>query len=81
MDELLKKFPELIKALLEKLSQSDFCSDVPEIKEAKGRLLSQLQTITEELTDLQNQGGERMTEEQIKTLVENLPRQQWTIKS
>lgn len=84
MDELIKKFPELIKTLLDKLSQSEFSSnDVPEIKAAKERLLSQLQTITDEMIELQNQGGERLTEEQIKKLFEvrTLPQSlQWNIK-
>lgn len=84
MDELIKKFPELIKTLLDRLSESEFSSnDVPEIKAAKERLLSQLQTLTDEMIDLQNQGGERLTEEHIKKLLEarTLPQSlQWTIK-
>ena len=70
MDELIKKFPELIKVLLDKLSKSEFSSDVPEIKEAKEKLLSQLQTITDEMIGLQNKSGDRLTEEQLKNCFE-----------
>ncbi|MFA5048761.1 MAG: hypothetical protein WC516_07080 [Patescibacteria group bacterium] len=70
MDELIKKFPELIKVLLDKLSKSEFSSDVPEIKEAKEKLLSQLQTITDEMIGLQNKSGDRLTEEQLKKCFE-----------
>jgi len=83
MDELLKKFPELIKSLLEKLSQTEFSSKL-EIKDAKSKLLSQLKTLTDEITALQNNGGEKLTEEQIKSFFENqqLPKnQQWVIKN
>lgn len=83
MDELLKKFPELLKALLDKLSESDISANIPEMKEAKDRLFSQLQTITNEITELQNQPGEKLTEEQCKVLMEKLPlppSMQWTIK-
>lgn len=74
MDELLKKFPELIKTLLEKLSQMETNNiDKPEIKAAKEKLYNKLTNITKEIVECQNKEGEKLTEEQAKIL-EEIPR-------
>lgn len=85
MDELIKQFPELIKVLLEKVSQSESNIDVPEIKEARDKLLSQLKTITDQMSGLQSNDQGQITEEQLKMFIETLPRtlppeMQWNIK-
>jgi hypothetical protein len=71
IEEMLRKFPEMIKSLLEKASQVN--NETPKRKEAKDKLIKQLQSATEELGKLSQQPGERLTEEQIKKLLE-IPR-------
>ena len=73
MDEFFKKFPELLKVIFEKISQSDFSSDNPEVKMAKVRLLTQLKDITNEISKLQIKEGTGLSEEQIKILKETIP--------
>lgn len=83
IDELLKQFPILLKALLEKLSQSEFSVSGKEAQEAKNKLLSQLQSLTDEISKLQNVSGEKLSEEQIKKLVDlrgGMPNMNWLIK-
>ena len=73
IDEILKKFPEMIKAMLEKAEKTEV-SESPERKKAKDKLIAQLKGISEDLERLSNQDGEMFTEEQMKELV-NIPRQ------
>ena len=81
LDELIKKFPELIGALLSKLAQSEFSADIPEIQEAKNKLMGQLKSITDEIAQLQNKEGERLTEEQVRQLSDlRASTAKWTIK-
>lgn len=68
MNELIKKFPELLKMLLSQISQSDFQINNEESKRAKDKLLSQLQTITDEISKLE--GDQNFSEEQIKMFSE-----------
>lgn len=68
MNELIKKFPELLKMLLLQVAQSDFQINNEETKRAKDKLLSQLQTITDEISKLE--GDQNFSEEQIKMFAE-----------
>ena len=82
IEEMLERFPEMVKALLEKASQANSVSDTPERKAARDKLISQLQGATEELSRLSKTPGEGFTEEQIKKLLEiprPLPQLPWTI--
>jgi hypothetical protein len=84
MNELFEKFPELIKSLLEKISQSDYGNSKPEMKAARDKLLSRLHGVMEEISHLQHQEPNSLTEEQIKKLID-MPRplppsMQWKIK-
>ena len=72
-DEIIKKFPDLIQALLQKVSQSDVESETSERKEAREKLITQLRNATEELSRLSQQPGERLTEEQMKEIL-SIPR-------
>jgi len=68
IDEILKKFPEMIRAMLEKAEQTS-SSETPERKKAREKLLAQLKDVANELTRLSNQEGETLSEEQMKNLV------------
>ena len=70
IDELLKQFPVLLKALLEKVSQSEFSVGNKKSQEAKNKLLSQLKILTDEITKLQNGPGNKLSEEQIKKIMD-----------
>ena len=72
IDEILKKFPEMIKAMLEKAEQSQ-SSETPERKKAREKLLAQLKDVAEDLSRLSKQDGESFTEEQMKDIVD-IPR-------
>jgi len=84
MNELFEKFPELIKTLLEKISQSDFSDSSPTMRAARDKLLAQLHSVMDEISQLQHKESGSLTEEQIKELME-MPRalpssMQWKIK-
>lgn len=72
IEEVLKRFPEMIKSLLEKASKVN-TNETIERKMARDKLIRQLQNATEELGKLSQQPGKRLTEEQIKKLLE-IPR-------
>jgi len=72
IDDVLKKFPDLIQALLKKVSQVE-SSESTERKKAREKLIAQLRSATEELGRLSQQPGERLTEEQMKEIL-SIPR-------
>jgi len=67
MIEIFNRFPELIKALLLKISQTS-----PD-NEALNRLTSKLDPIMSEFERLSQQKGEKLTDEQIKDILK-IPR-------
>ena len=76
-DEIFKKFPQMIKTLLEKSITSSS-------KEEYKKLLHKIKAITEEMDRLTRVSGERLTDEQIKKILE-IPRStpdmfKWKIK-
>lgn len=73
LNEIMKKFPDLIQALLQKVSQSETV-ETPIIKKAKKKLINSLQNITEELSRLSQQPGEKLTKEQMKKII-SIPRE------
>ena len=84
MNELFEKFPELIKSLLEKISQSDYGSSNPEMKSARDKLMSQLHEVMNQISYMQHQDPGVLTEDQMKRLID-MPRSlpasmQWKIK-
>jgi len=72
IDDLLKKFPEMIRAMIEKAEQTE-ASETPDRKKAREKLLAKLKSVTEDLSRLSQQEGEEFTEEQMKEIV-NTPR-------
>lgn len=75
MDELLSKFPEMVKALLQKVSQTENKTENPVRKAARDKLIARLQVYTDELARLSKQPGEKLTEEQMKEILA-IPRPQ-----
>jgi len=67
MIEIFNRFPELIKALLLKISETS--SD----NEALNRLTSKLTPIMNEFERLSKQEGEKLTDDQIKDILK-IPR-------
>jgi len=59
---MFDRFPEIVKALLQRISESNCNND--KISAAKNKLISQLNSITIELEKLANTEGESLTEEQ-----------------
>ena len=68
MNELIKKFPELLKSLLEQVAQSDFQVNDEKAKLARDKLMSQLQIITNEISKLESE--QNFSEEQVKMFSE-----------
>lgn len=69
MNEIFNRFPEIIKSLLQKISQSSYKDD--EISIAKDKLIAKLNSITVELEKLTALEGEELTEEQ-KNIINSL---------
>ena len=72
INEIMSKFPEMVKALLEKAQQSDV-QESPKRKMAREKLMSQLKSATEELSKLSDVQGEKLSEEQVKEIL-SIPR-------
>jgi peptidoglycan hydrolase CwlO-like protein len=66
MDELFK----LLQTVLEKLPVLE--SEIPEVNEAKKKLISKLTSITNEISSLQNQSEQSLTQEQINEMIEKM---------
>lgn len=73
LNEIMKKFPDLIQALLQKVSQSETI-EIPIIKKAREKLIKQLSDTTKELSRLSQQPGEKLTKEQMKKII-SIPRE------
>jgi len=71
-DEVMRKFPDLVQALLKKASQME-TTETPERKLAREKLVASLRSITEDLAKLSQQPGEKLTEEQMKKML-SIPR-------
>jgi hypothetical protein len=71
IDELLRRFPDILNTLIEKASQSK--SDNPVVCAARNRLLEQLKDITGQLAKLSDMEGEKLTEEQVSAIL-SIPR-------
>ena len=54
MNELFEKFPQLIKSLLLKIEELDQGQSNPKIKQARDKLLHQLHSAVDEISDLKN---------------------------
>jgi len=71
-DEIFSRFPEMIKSILEKIEQTNISKDTEEIKHARNLLIKKLKGITENIANLAEGDGEKLTEEQQK-VIKNLP--------
>lgn len=72
IDEIMRKFPDLVEALLKRVSQTEL-SESPERKAAREKLISQLRNTTAELARLSQQPGEKLNEEQMQKIL-SIPR-------
>lgn len=82
--ELYGRFPDIIKMLLQKASETAYSDESDEVTAARNKLLAQLNSAAEEMSRLSNLEGEGLTEEHIKKLLE-MPRplpesMQWKFK-
>jgi len=73
IDDIMRKFPDLVQALLQKVSQTEAASEAPERKRAREKLVAQLRGATDELARLSQQPGEKLSEEQMKEIL-SIPR-------
>ena len=73
MDEIFKKLPELIQTLLSRIEQTGISQENEDMAKARQKLISQLKMIVQEMSDLSGQKGEKLSEEQIKQILE-IPR-------
>lgn len=73
-DDLFKKFPEIVRMLVQKASESKNINDSDEAKIARNKLLYQIKCATEEMDRLSNIDGERLSQEQIESIFK-MPRQ------
>ena len=72
-NEILSKLPDLIQALMGQAFKTGSIRETPNMAEARNKLVSQLQSILAEISEISKQGGERPTEEQVKQIME-IPR-------
>jgi hypothetical protein len=68
--ELYGRFPDMVKMLLQKASETVYGEETERIKNARNRLLAQLNAFTEEMSKLSNMEGEGLTDEHIKKILE-----------
>ena len=74
MKEIFIKFPELIKVVMEKISAQQ-TNEKPYVKEARLKLMAQLQSTMDEIATIAQQDGQTFTEEQVKEMIEKMPMQ------
>jgi len=74
MKEIFTKFPELIKVVMEKISAQQ-TNEKPYIKEARLKLMANLQSTMDEIAAIAQQEGQTFTEEQVKAMIEKMPMQ------
>jgi hypothetical protein len=84
MKELYERFPDIIKMLLQKATQTSYGEESEKIRNARSRLLSKLNDAADEMSKLSNLEGEGLTEEHIKK-ISKIPRSlpdsmKWKIK-
>lgn len=76
-DELFKKFPEIVRMLIQKASQNNNSKEMD-------KLLYQIKCATEEMDRLSKVQGEGLSQEQMETILKMprpVPKQyQWQIK-
>jgi hypothetical protein len=72
-NEILSKLPDLIQALMGQAFKTGSIHETPNMVEARNKLVSQLQSILAEISEISKQSGERPTEEQVKQIME-IPR-------
>jgi hypothetical protein len=71
--EILRKLPDLIQSLVSQSFQKGSVHETPEMAEARNRLVAQLQTILGEISEISEQDGERLSEEQMRRIMQ-IPR-------
>ena len=72
--EVLGKIPELLDTLLKKVLEQENISEDIKRREARDRLITQLAQITEQMGRLVQKKGERLSEEQVKEVLSEVPR-------
>lgn len=72
INELLETMPDLLKSAVEKLEKSTYANSSPEKRATLRRLIKQIESQTTELSRLYKNGGEGLTEEQKRIIIECL---------
>ncbi len=81
---LYERFPDIIKMLLQKASQTKYGEESDRIRNARNKLINQLNEAADEMSKLSKMEGEGLTEEHIKKIL-SIPRplpdsMKWKIK-